>query len=599
MQIQPGSLQFTDYLKQLPPAWVIDHFFSGTTEKRKILSSAMIEEIAGECAEPAALCRRFHSLPEEQRLRCAAAYFMGTTGCATASAVGIDDPIVEAFLGYAARSPGGETRIFGFSEFASALQKEFTAALLKPALRESKTRPAAVWRWRSCNDIAMIATMAEKQLLLKKRSGKFGMVLLQQVKRLIHTADFYKNEDVETILRAVIGYCCLKDLFSDDEELYRCRPEVVAAWLAEPVEVRSREVGAWFAEHCGGWNIPLLRQLCSDAGHGWLSTCMFSGDDQRVVREVLVALQFSGLIEVRKIGTELCFTLAPPATSEPVQENFPVLFMPDFTVIVPQESLPETVYGIARFCRIDSLDKVYHGVIEKSGLTEALAAGMPDGLLMELLERWNAPVNIKASVQEWIREFFRVSLSNGQVLIVAEERVTDQIAAFPQLTACLERVSVHSVFRIRPGMERQVADVIKGLGFDARIPVLHPEYNSDAGPFTLVFPEEPKPWWLITENDPAALKNAPAIRGSKYGASLKSLDLSETVQVIDYAILTGQKLMFTYEGSPYVRKGTYTVTPVLCSKGGAEPLLDGELQRIGTRKQFYIKKISSIGVAMP
>lgn len=66
--------------------------------------------------------------------------------------------------------------------------------------------------------------------------------------------------------------------------------------------------------------------------------------------------------------------------------------------------------------------------------------------------------------------------------------------------------------------------------------------------------------------------------------------MSETVQVIDYAILTGQKCTFTYEGSPYVRRGTYTITPILCSKSGAEPLLDGELQRIGTRKQFYIKK---------
>ena len=65
--------------------------------------------------------------------------------------------------------------------------------------------------------------------------------------------------------------------------------------------------------------------------------------------------------------------------------------------------------------------------------------------------------------------------------------------------------------------------------------------------------------------------------------------------MIDYAILTSQRIAVSYDGSPYLRKGMYTLTPIVCSKG-PEPLLDAQLQRNGTRKQFYVRKIGAIGV---
>ncbi|MBN1757648.1 MAG: hypothetical protein JW863_04990 [Chitinispirillaceae bacterium] len=595
MHIQSDTVFFAEYLKKLPPAWVIDHFFSDTSGKRKILSSAMIEEVATESARPEALCRRFRSLDEENRLRCAVMYLCGGTGCAAVSAAGLDDPVVAAFLGYAARGPAGDVRIFGFPEFTDALREELVGVFGTAAQKKSATHHTAVWPWRCSNDIALIASFAGKNLLMKKRSGKFGSVLMQQIKRLIHTADFYKNDDLEVITRMVCSFCTARDLFSEDEEMFRCRCSAIALWLGLPLEERTREVETWFLKNCGGWNISLLKHLCGETGEVWLPTSVFPEEDQSTIREVLATLRFAGILEVRKHGTELCFTTVSQKQINTVPDAAPVVVMPDFTVILPQECLPETVYDAARFCRLESLDKVYHGTVDKGVVTEALAGGMKSERIIALLEEWNAPVNVLASVREWIREFFRVALSNGPLLITAEERVTGQIAAFPQLADYLEQIPVHAVFRIKPGTERQVTDLIRSLGFDERMPEIYSEQPSEEG-FVLPFLQEPLQWRLVTENDPQSVAATPSFRGSKYGTGLKELDMSETVQVIDYAILTGQMLTFTYEGSPYVRKGTYTVTPVLCSKGGAEPLLDGQLKRLGTRKQFYIKKISSIGV---
>jgi hypothetical protein len=181
------------------------------------------------------------------------------------------------------------------------------------------------------------------------------------------------------------------------------------------------------------------------------------------------------------------------------------------------------------------------------------------------------------------------------MLIAGDENVAVQVAAFEELRPFLEKVKVHTLFRIRPGSENSVRDIVRKLGFDERMSrmTLQNDPVTEHDPLQSI--QEMSEWTLIVEDEPDTRKTAPAFRGTKYGAELKALELSELVQVIDYAILTSQRLAFSYEGSPYVRKGIYTITPILCSKG-AEPLLEGELQRTGSRKQFYVKKISAIGV---
>ena len=181
------------------------------------------------------------------------------------------------------------------------------------------------------------------------------------------------------------------------------------------------------------------------------------------------------------------------------------------------------------------------------------------------------------------------------MLLTGDENVAAQVAAFEELQPFIEKVPVHTLFRIRPGCENSVRDVVRKLGFDDRMSRLNRQDDPVTEHDLLQDIQDTVEWALIVEGEPDTVRPSPAIRGTKYGAELKELELSEVVQVIDYAILTSQRLAFSYEGSPYVRKGIYTITPILCSKG-AEPMLEGELQRTGTRKRFYLKKICAIGV---
>lgn len=600
MFIRPGTLQFTDYLKQLPSAWVIEHFFSDGAAQRKILSSAMIEELERDFMVPQELERRFSGLESDEQLRCSLMYLAGAMGVASEADGGLDDPIVASFLGYGARDEAGRLRVFGFESFEPLLRPLIVKTVIASATRSVDHTSNTHWNWGCCNDIAIIASLAASRILVKKRSGRVGVAVLQQIRKLVHTGEFNKNEDIESLLRIVCGYGSSEGFILEDEEGFRLVKDRFEEWLGHPIAELVESVCTWTRDNRCTWNMDLFEAICSEAGRDWLSSAVFSPCDEVTVREALGALKFVGMVDVRREGNDLLFRRSGGAvpTAQGQTGSHPVVIMPDFTVVIPQESLPETVYDFSRICRIDSFDRVYHGTIDKGYLTEALSSGMKPQRIVSLLEWWKAPANVVESVREWIREFERLSLPQESVLLAGDEDVRWQIEGFSKLSALLERVEAHAVFRIKPGCEQTVREMVRKMGFDERMaPIGNADSSEGASPEqepVALFESTPT-WSLVTEKEsPETRKSAP-VSGSKYGAQLKTLDLSETVQVIDYAILTGQRIVFTYEGSPYVRKGIYTVTPHLCSKG-VEPLLDGELQRSASRKQFYVNKISSIGV---
>lgn len=597
MVIQPGSLPFTDYLRQLPPAWVLENFFKEDRSSRKILSSAMIEESARKFTVAEELERRFFSLSTGERYRCAKVYFLEKTGCAAASGNGFEDPLVTAFLAYAAKNQRGQVRIFGFREFEPLLRKALVTTILEGASTDGSHPPLPVWKWRCLNDITLVASLSTQHLLARKRTGKLSVAALKTVKKLIHFGPLHKTEDVEYLSGAIIGYCVAKNLLSETEREYLFCPSAFSGWFSAGLEERTDDVLEYMLSYCGlsPDSIDLIRSLCARAETRWVGCSWIGDNDRTAVRRILLLLQFCGLIEVRKSTGGLLFQLVPKEEGRQPDGEQPVVIMPDFTVIMPQECLPATVFTFTRFCKFHSLDRVYHGTIEKQTLTEALSGGMSSERIISSLRQCRAPVNVLESVREWIREFHRLSISTESMLLTGDENVAAQVAAFEELQPFIEKVPVHTLFRIRPGCENSVRDVVRKLGFDDRMSRMRRQDDPVTEHDLLQDIQDAVEWTLIVEGEPDTVRPSPAIRGTKYGAELKELELSEVVQVIDYAILTSQRLAFSYEGSPYVRKGIYTITPILCSKG-AEPMLEGELQRTGTRKRFYLKKICAIGV---
>jgi len=591
LQIQTEKLTFTDYLKKLPPPWVIEHFLKEDTSARKILSSALIEESAADFVTSGKLRSRFTALDTPEQGRCIQLYLMGSLGISSEAESGMHDPLVAAFLGYATRDQKGALRIFCFEQFTPVLQPVFTEYFT--AITEVE-HPSAhhTLPFRSGNDVAIVASLISQHQLSKKKNGRLCVSALQAIRKLTHTSDIVRADDTELIAIAITEYGTARELFVETEQEFLLRTPEFTQWLTLPEQERQRDICAFVSEKLCGWNTDLLTHFCTIFHPKWLSLSLFSEEDAADARSALLLLHFCEYIDLQKNGSDTVFRLAP-REELPQRTEVSAVIMPDFSVIIPQECPSELLFTFAQFCSMQSLDKVYHCSIDKTVLTEALSNGLEGVRILGVLEQWKAPSNVLETVREWIREFQRLSLTTGSILITADEKITDQIASCEQLLPCLERIEVHTMFRIKPGCERTVRDIVKKLGFDDRMPqssavVYTPEEEDLTGP-----PVVPL-FTLITEDTPEAQKTATSIRGTKYGAELKALELSELVQVIDYAILTGQRIVISYEGSPYVRKSIYTLTPSLCSKG-VEPMLDGILQN-GVRKQFYVKKIGSIGV---
>ncbi len=595
MDILPGTLRFAEYLKKLPPAKVIGNFFNDNTSSRKILSSAMIDDCVRNYSTPEVLRQRFLSLDAKEQLRCAQIYLMGSIGSV---GVGTGDPVVEAFLGYAARNQEGEVRIFGFEEFEPALRELFVSTIMRAEISAEDSHVSTpICRWRFCNDIALTAALASQHLLIRKKSGQLGKTAVQLIKKFISGGEMYKIGEAEKVVELIISYCIEKRFLHMEDTEYRFCFSPFSEWLSLPLDQKINDITAFFISRCGGWNRELMLQLGKTASPRWISEVSFPEKDRQRFREILLIYNFINLLEIRVRGHELYFRNRRESPLEPHIQEKQIIIMPDFNVVIKQECVPEDLFYFASFCRLYSLDHVYHGIIEKEILIESHCSHMEEEKIIGSLNKWDSPINVIESVREWLREFRRVSLITENIIITADEKVTEQISGFDQLKAFIEPISAYAVFRIKPGTEKKVRDIIRKLGFDERTPsIKETEPSASDGSVTIVNDtRDERKWSVIIDNESYQKTIKPVIRGTKYGAELKSLELSDTVQVIDYAILTSQRIVISYDGSPYLRKGVYTLIPIVCSRG-PEPMLEAQLQSSGSRKQFHVKKIGAIGV---
>jgi len=537
--------------------------------------------------------RRFESLDPPQRLECSLAYLHGASGLPVAQS-GVDhlkNPLVRSFLVYAGKNVEGAVRYFGFPEFEPALRplcaKTMAAAgvvrgCLPKVVSAGRGAPASS---RQLNDMAIVAVLALQGALAKKKQGCLTGNALQTLTGLTHA----KQNGTAFLLL----YCGLRaGILTENACGYSLAAEEFEAWLARPAEQRFAEMVRSAVRFAGSWSVELLRETVHLAGGARLSCRIFPEKDRAAAITALHGLAWAGIVECATAGGETVFGAArEKAAAVSAAERGAVVVLPDFTAVIAQEASPEHLYGFGLIGTVQSLDQIYKGVIDRRVLKDSLARGVRAEAVLGRLDAWRAPANVVATVREWIREFHRLYITGGPVLVVADEKVAFEIGSYGPLRESLEPVPAHALFRIRPGAEAAVKEVLVNIGFDHRMPC------SDPAPADKKAPGGGGETWepivnVLTEAPGPALR----LCGKKYGTGLKAFDLNETMHVIDYAILTGQELMIDYGGSPLLRKGVYKTTP-FSRTGGAEPLLEGTLTG-GRKKRFHVCKINRIGVGV-
>jgi hypothetical protein len=608
-------LPFSDYVKMLPTQWVFEHFLKKSISTRQILSSSAINDRIRQFSQPNTIAALYESLEPELQVICALTYLMGGMGLTASGSGDLNDVLIQSFLVYASRNKRGEVRYFGFSEFETILGPLFAAKLAGTAAAKGKVSPVPERHGNCTNDITMTVTLASQGFLEKKKQGGLTRNSLLKMGKLTHEASLLQEQ--ESLAGMLVKYCVHAGIVQENENGYYHVADRFEEWLLRPARERSVDILGFAVGFSGSWRTGILRETAVAADGGWLSCTVFPEETRKVAIDTLRILCWAGVVALSRAGTDTVF--GAPREKEPVTENRvlkmadKIVLMPDFAAVLPAESAPEFLYRFGKIGMLQSLDRVYKGTISREILNDSLSGGLEGPEVLAWLAEWAAPANVIATVREWVREFYRLYLSSGSMLITTDEKVSFQIASFVPLKQYLEPMPSHSVFRIRHGTEDKVREFLGQMGFDHRMPdrdrhdrdrpgmqktvANAAETAQVSAPVPPPAGDQSSETWEPVVDIAAKTEIKPLVlRGKKYGAGLKTLDLNEIMHIIDYAILTGTELVLDYAGSPFIKKGEYTVVPRTCNKG-TDPQLDATLKN-GLKKQFHVRKISKIGVGI-
>jgi hypothetical protein len=608
---------FKDYLAAIPADVIISHFLSRQGHARKILSSSSIDEITRQMLTEKSIRERFARLSPAGQYAVSCAYLFGKRGLETQTVTGFDDELLGSFLVFAGKNEMGRTFLFGFQEF-EARMAPLAAGVIADRTRTAVARePSAPPPWLCLNDVAVLCVCASTGMLRMTRKGTFAKVSETAMKRFLHA-----SHEVTFPLRVLFGFALERGLLQLDKDIFRPLPHAIIEWMGRSLAERYVD----FCEYATGavplWSMVVVDALFAGTSRQWLCLPPFGDAAKKEARSVLMCLRYLGLIDVCKDGGSLAFTRVDSRSVEGPDRRGRIILLADFSAVLTREVLPDDLYWFSKAGSLDSFDSVYKGTILRQTINDSLSEGIDEKSLVERLETWNAPPNVLATVKEWIREFSRMYITSDATIVSADERATGQISSYGPLKHFIERVRADSVFRIKPGREQEVRNILVSMGFDPRMPgEANIRKPSEAGAAIMQEQLFGMPDGLTADMPPAMPGDAafpqpggatesivPAVsfgalqdqgfrpvKSGKYGQKLKELDMSDLFHVIDYAVLMGHAVTFEYRGSPLVKKGIYTVSPVSVQKS-SEPFCDALVLPGKTRKKFLLKCIIRIGV---
>ena len=592
---------FEEYLALLPAEVLFKHFLTRFGQKRKILSSSLVKDVAKHIASEKSLRARFEGLSRNARLTCGLAYLFGKRGVPATGLRSFDDELLSSFLVFAGRDAGGKTCYYPFEEFELKLLPLCAGVLVDTAKIACPKEPAPMPQWYCLSDVIICANLATLGMLEKTKKGTFPKATDAAFKRFLHAAyDLPQVDAREDILAAyvslLLGYAVSREILVIDDDAYRANPEKILPWLALPLDSRYDDFCEFAFEYVPLWRRPLLEKIFELPGRKWLSTHALPDPVQNDAAAVVSLLRYCGYCDVCKGERGLLFSLAARRSAAAFARELTagsIMLLPDFSAVLSQEVLPEELFWFLRVGALISFDRVYKGAIRRDIINNALSEGADEKKLVEWLIAWNAPHNVVETVKEWIREFSRIYLTTNATVMSFDDKVTRQLMAYEPLKNLVTPAQPHAVFTIRRGREEDAKRVLASMGFDHRKPgesafeKLHAAIEVAPDTVPAIAP--------VVSFEPRDAGPVRPVKAGKYGEKLKELDMSDLIHVVDYAVLMGKALTVEYLGSPYIKEGVYTVSPLAVQKSG-EPFFEAEAKAGKSKRKFLLKKIKRIGV---
>ncbi len=601
-----GGLGFAEYLKELPPARVLERFVLAGQRERRILSAAEIDRICSAFAAGGPLRDTFAELSPEAQVACSLSYLTLPAGLPSAACSSAGQELLDSFLVHVVRDRDGNLMFRGFYEFEPALRAPMVAVLREAAVVAFDAEP----QWRQAvhvvNDLTLTVMLASSGVLQTTRAGTLSKASQVAARKLLHCGKSPWKREIHRPIRVLVDVAQRMGFLVRREGGYRLDRQRFNDWLNLGADTMYGELVREVTTRERPWHWPLAVSVCAlkmtEEGREWVRLDAMGGDVTASLEAGAQTGEALGMLCAQVVDGQLLCAARPDALARrgaaavvPPREAVTVL--PDFSVIIHQECAPTVLRDFCELGELFSLDGVYRGTISRQAIGDSLYDGAGAERIMERLSQWQAPHIVVETVREWVRVFGRVCVPDEGVVLVGDAGVGEQLGALESARGLIEPVAAARAFRIKPGHVEEVRQMLAGLGFDTRAPRVWVEPPGTVSAVDQLEQERDEQCELVTDtaSEAVAVPRRTPGTGGKYGAELKELPQSEMDHVIDYAMLMGHRLRLEYEGSPSLKRGEYTVLPAAFSSG-AEGVVEGEDVRTGTRKRFLRERIKAIGV---
>lgn len=261
--------------------------------------------------------------------------------------------------------------------------------------------------------------------------------------------------------------------------------------------------------------------------------------------------------------------------------------MPDFTVMIPREIEPVSLYEFLKIGTLDSLDMIYRGSVSREHIVDSVAGSFDEDGVLSILEKWNGAPNLFSTVKDWIHGFNKLFIDGSYLAVKGSD--ADAISSLPEVQPFISEVTGYRFFRIASGREEYLDLVLKKKNFDTRYPESYEHSHlferglEFASEFTEDINFEPQMESLSTPRTPMGI----------YSSQLKSLSVGDISKLVKYATLMDYKLMLHYENE-FGEIEECLITPINLA-GGKDSFIEAS-DSDGTVRKFLLDRIDKIGV---
>lgn len=571
-------MQIIDYIKRLNTKILFKYLLD--SEGQCHFSEALYLDIYERLTSNDSIQERFEELEKDDQEALLSVYFSGEKGIRFEESPS-KARLLKSFFVYE-KSIDDEFYLCGFTEYKEVLSQKVTSKLRQPADTDLIALP---FKKAFISDLAIILNTIDSSSTILKQTGFVTKQFLDDVLRVT-----YMGRMVEAFSLSDADKELLFDtLFSLCQEMGALLKDGSRIALSEHLDDDLSRIFMAFEDsvekslNSKGLDSAFLK-LLSQREELYFDKAFFT---QSLLIQLLI-LCWMGTVDVElgESGLRIVENSSPEiATFYPSGH-----MMPDFSVMIPREIEPLSLYEFLKIGTIESFDMIYHGKINREKIVNSVAGAMQEESVLSILTKWNGAPNLFSTINDWMHGFNKLFIDGSYLAI--KESDADAIVALPEISSLIQEISGYRFFKIANGKEKLIDSVLKSKNFDTRYAEKEKASIHLEDTMCVSIPHE-HDYTEVNYDPQMEVLSTPKTQMGIYSSQLKKVSVGDMGKLVKYASLMDYKLIIEYRDE-FNHLQNIVITPINLA-GGKDSFIEAS-DSVGSVKKFMLERIEKMGV---